>query len=62
MAILEDIDLVVVDLCQWQDKDRTKVKALPVRITKRSEGALGEGMKVFSNTAGTEYKVGTDVL
>lgn len=62
MAILEDIDLVVVDLCQWQDKDRTKVKVLPVRITKRSEGALGEGMKVFSNAAGTEYKVGTDVL
>ena len=57
VAIQEGFDLVVVDMCQWQDKDKRRVRALPVRIKKRSQGTLGNTMKVLANEGRTSYKV-----
>ena len=58
VAVLEGSDLVVVDLCQWQDKERARIRSLPVRVSRRSKERLGRSMKVFSSKQGTNYKVG----
>jgi hypothetical protein len=59
VAVLEGSDLVVIDMCQWQDKERARFRSLPVRLSRRSKQSLGKNMKVFSSMQGTNYKIET---